>query len=233
VRGKSTYDFIGGEVIGIDKPLGWTSFDVVKKIRNTLRIKKVGHAGTLDPLASGLLIVCTGKATKTIDLIQAQKKHYTCTLVLGKTTPSVDLETAFDSETPSAHITPNDIHQALAAFRGTIQQVPPVYSAIKVDGKRAYESARKNIDLKMKEREVSIYSLEVKEMLLPSLVLEIECSKGTYIRSLVRDLGEKLGVGAYMAALRRNAIGSYQVQDAFTVEEFTTTFKQVQAHESH
>ncbi len=224
---------MGGEVIGIDKPLGWTSFDIVKKIRNTIRIKKVGHAGTLDPLATGLLIVCTGKATKTIDLIQAQKKKYTCTLVLGKTTPSVDLETAFDSENPSGHITAEEVAEVLSNFRGNIQQVPPVYSAIKVDGKRAYESARKNIDLKMKPREVNIYSLEIKELSLPSMVLEIECSKGTYIRSLVRDIGEKLGVGAYMAALRRDSIGDYKVEDAFAIEEFSDSFKQVQANESN
>jgi len=228
VRGKSTYDFVGGEIIGIDKPLGWTSFDIVKKVRNTIRIKKVGHAGTLDPLATGLLIVCTGKATKTIDLIQAQKKHYTCTLVLGKTTPSVDLETEFSSEKPTSHITAEKVAEVLSNFRGNIQQVPPVYSAIKVDGKRAYESARKNIEIEMKPREVNIYSLEIKELSLPSVILEIECSKGTYIRSLVRDIGEKLGVGAYMAALRRDSIGDYKVEDAFTIEEFSNTFKQVQ-----
>ncbi len=232
MKGKDTYDFEGGEVICIDKPREWTSFDIVKKIRNTIRIKKVGHAGTLDPLATGLLIVCTGKATKTINLIQEQKKKYTCTLVLGKTTPSVDLETAFDSETDPSHLTAEAVQEVMGGFKGLIQQVPPIYSAIKVDGKRAYESARKNETLELKSREVTIYSLEITDIQLPEVEFVVECSKGTYIRSLVRDIGIKLGVGAYMAALRRDSIGDYQVEQAFTIEEFTNTFTSKRENES-
>jgi tRNA pseudouridine55 synthase len=232
VRGKNSYDFEAGETIGIDKPKEWTSFDVVKKVRNTIRIKKVGHAGTLDPLATGLLIICTGKATKTINQIQEQRKKYTCTLVLGKTTPSVDLETAFDSETDTQHLSADQVAEVLHSFQGAIQQVPPVYSAIKVDGKRAYESARKNETLELKAREVTIYSLQVLNMNLPEVEFVVECSKGTYIRSLVRDIGEKLGVGAYMSALRRNSIGDYQVEDAFTIEEFTSIFTSKPGNES-
>ena len=232
MRGKKRYDFEAGETIGIDKPKEWTSFDVVKKVRNTIRIKKVGHAGTLDPLATGLLIICTGKATKTINQIQEQRKKYTCTLVLGKTTPSVDLETAFDSETDTQHLSADQVAEVLYSFQGAIQQVPPVYSAIKVDGKRAYESARKNETLELKAREVTIYSLQVLNMNLPEVEFVVECSKGTYIRSLVRDIGEKLGVGAYMSALRRNSIGDYQVEDAFTIEEFTSIFTSKPENES-
>ena len=225
MKGKTAYDFEAGEVIAIDKPLEWTSFDVVQKIRNTIKVKKVGHAGTLDPLATGLLIVCTGKATKIINTIQEQPKTYTCTMVLGKTTPSVDLETAFDSEKPYDHITGEMVEAILPEFSGAIQQVPPVYSAIKIDGKRAYESARKNVEVIMQARTVLIESLRIVEMKLPEIRLEVVCSKGTYIRSLVRDMGEKLGTGAYLAALRRNAIGEYKVENAFTVDEFVGLFK--------
>ncbi|MEQ8416520.1 MAG: tRNA pseudouridine(55) synthase TruB [Imperialibacter sp.] len=232
MRGKKSYDFEAGETIGIDKPKEWTSFDVVKKVRNTIRIKKVGHAGTLDPLATGLLIICTGKATKTINQIQEQRKKYTCTLVLGKTTPSVDLETAFDSETDTQHLSADQVAEVLYSFQGAIQQVPPVYSAIKVDGKRAYESARKNETLELKAREVTIYSLQVLNMNLPEVEFVVECTKGTYIRSLVRDIGKKLGVGAYMSALRRNSIGDYQVEDAFTIEEFSNIFTSKPGNES-
>ncbi len=226
MKGKATYDFEAGEIIGIDKPLHWTSFDVVRKLRNIIRIKKVGHAGTLDPLATGLLIVCTGKATKIINTIQDQPKTYTCTLVLGKTTPSVDLETDFDSEQPVEHITPKMVEQVLALFTGTIQQIPPVYSAIKVDGKRAYESARKNKELVLEPRPVHIYSLRILEIALPEVCFEVVCSKGTYIRSLVRDIGQELGVGAYMRALRRDAIGDYRVANAFSIDEFSELFYQ-------
>lgn len=233
MKGKSQYDFEAGEVIGIDKPLDWTSFDVVRKVRNTIGVKKVGHAGTLDPLATGLLIICTGKATKSINTIQELPKTYSCTLVLGKTTPSVDLETAFDSETPADHITEEQVEEILPKFTGSIQQVPPVFSAIKVDGKRAYESARQNKEVKLEPRTVHVYSLRVLKMKLPEVSLEVVCSKGTYIRSLVRDIGASLGVGAYLSALRREAIGSYDVKDAFTIDEFTTIFKRLKTHEGN
>lgn len=225
MKGKSAYDFEAGEVIAIDKPLEWTSFDVVQKIRNTIKVKKVGHAGTLDPLATGLLIVCTGKATKTINTIQEQPKTYTCTMVLGKTTPSVDLETAFDSEKPYDHITREMVEAILPEFSGAIQQVPPVYSAIKINGKRAYKSARKNVEVIMQARAVFIESLRILDMKLPEVRFEVVCSKGTYIRSLVKDMGERLGTGAYLAALRRDAIGEYKVENAFTIDEFVGMFK--------
>ena len=233
MKGKAAYDFAGGEVIGIDKPLNWTSFDIVKKVRNTIRIKKVGHAGTLDPLATGLLIICTGKATKTINQIQEQRKKYLCTLVLGKTTPSVDLETAFDSEASISHLSAEQVASAFEPFKGNIMQVPPIYSAIKVDGKRAYESARKNETLELKPREVTIYDLSLQNMSLPEVTFEVECSKGTYIRSLVRDIGQALGVGAYMSALRRTSIGDYHVDQAFSIDEFVHTFTSKQVDEGN
>lgn len=233
MKGKATYDFEAGEIIGIDKPLHWTSFDVVRKLRNIVRIKKVGHAGTLDPLATGLLIVCTGKATKIINSIQEQPKTYTCTLVLGKTTPSVDLETDFDSEQPTGHITAEMVGRVFPSFTGAIQQVPPVYSAIKVNGKRAYESARKNKELILEPRPVHIYSLRIISLSLPAIQFEVVCSKGTYIRSLVRDIGDRLGVGAYMQALRRDAIGEYKVENAFTIDEFSGLFNQKTGNEGN
>ncbi|MEO9965088.1 MAG: tRNA pseudouridine(55) synthase TruB [Reichenbachiella sp.] len=213
-------DFEEGEVFLIDKPLEWTSFDVVKKIRGRLKIKKVGHAGTLDPLATGLLIVCAGKATKKINEYQDLGKTYTGTLVLGKTTPSVDLETEFDSEAPYDHITAEAIKKAAAQWTGDIMQVPPIYSAIKIDGERAYKMARRKEEIKLKPRPVQIELFEVNAEQLPEVKFKIKCSKGTYIRSLVRDVGEVLGCGAYMSELRRTAIGDFEVDDAFVLEDF-------------
>jgi tRNA pseudouridine55 synthase len=207
-----------GAVLLINKPVGWTSFDVVKKLRNALKIDKIGHAGTLDPLATGLLIVCTGQQTKAISQYQEMKKVYTGQLIIGKTTPSVDLETAFDSESSYNHITPSNILQVAQTFVGDIIQIPPVYSAIKINGTRAYQQVRKGDQPTLQPRQVSIDALKIISMELPVVNFEVTCSKGTYIRSLVRDMGEKLGVGAYLAELCRIQIGPYSLQDAYEIE---------------
>ncbi len=208
-----------GRVLLIDKPLNWTSFDVVKKIRNILKVKKVGHAGTLDPLATGLLIVCTGKKTKQTEHFMDLEKEYTGTMILGKTTPSVDLETEFDSEQDWHHITEQHCRDATCDFLGEIEQRPPVYSAIKIEGKRAYKKARQGKKITMKKRHVKVTEFELTFMLLPEIAFRVVCSKGTYIRSLVRDFGEKLGAGAYLANLRRTKIGDYNIEDALTIDQ--------------
>jgi tRNA pseudouridine55 synthase len=208
------------EVILIDKPLRWTSFDVVNKIRWAGKYKKVGHAGTLDPLATGLLILCTGKKTKEIDTYQAQEKEYTGTLVLGKTTPSVDLETEFDAKFPTEHITEEAINQTVKELSGVIEQIPPAHSAIKVDGKRAYESARKGQEVIIKPRQVEVKVFEINTTNFPEISFRIVCSKGTYIRSLVRDFGKILNSGAYMSSLRRTRIGEFKIEDSRTIEQF-------------
>jgi tRNA pseudouridine55 synthase len=212
-----------GEVILIDKPLNWTSFDVTKKLKFAGKFKKIGHAGTLDPLATGLLILCTGKMTKQIDDFQAQEKEYSGTLVLGKTTPSVGLETDFDIEFPTEHITENVLETALRQFLGKILQIPPIYSAIQVNGKRLYELARKGIkdvDIEIKSREVEISKFEIDTKDFPEISFVIVCSKGTYIRSLVRDFGIACQSGAYMKALRRERIGEFSVKNALTIQQF-------------
>ncbi len=214
------------ELILIDKPLRWTSFDVTKKLKFAGKFKKIGHAGTLDPLATGLLILCTGKMTKQIDNYQAKEKEYSGTLVLGKTTPSVDLETEFDAEFPTEHITTEVIESALEQFKGNILQIPPIYSAIQVNGKRLYELARKGIkdsEIEIKSREVEVSKFEIDSTNFPEINFSIVCSKGTYIRSLVRDFGTACGSGAYMKALRRERIGEYNVKDALTIEQFITS----------
>ncbi len=219
-------DFISGSILLIDKPLDWTSFDVVNKIRTNLchklKVKKlkVGHAGTLDPKATGLVIVCTGKETKTIDLIQAKEKEYIATLKLGATTPSFDLETEEDSSSPFEHITIDMIEESIKEFKGEIDQIPPIFSAIKINGKRAFEYARKGKELEMEPRKINIYDIKIIEYNSPKLVLKINCSKGTYIRSIARDLGTKLGCGAYLIELRRTLIGDYDVDNAYTIENF-------------
>jgi tRNA pseudouridine55 synthase len=214
-----------GEVFLIDKPYQWTSFDVVKKVRNALKIKKVGHAGTLDPLATGLLIVCAGKKTKSIDSYMAQEKEYTGTFVLGKTTESFDLEKeVFDVADPSA-ITLDQVKSAVAQLTGDILQVPPMHSAIKVDGKRVYESARKGIDVKMEARPVTVSEFEITSYENPEVHFRIVCSKGTYIRSLARDLGEILGVGAYMSALTRTRIGDFSLNEASQLTDLIEKIK--------
>jgi len=219
-------NFVEGEILLFDKPYQWTSFDLVKKIRFGIKHKfnykkiKVGHAGTLDPLASGLLIICTGKATKKISLIQGQEKEYIAGILLGKTTPSYDLETQFDGDFPIAHITVDLLKSALATFLGESDQMPPIYSAKFIDGTRAYEFARKGIDVKMKPSKIDITEIELVEYNLPEIVIRVKCSKGTYIRSLVNDLGKKIESGACLISLKRTAIGDFSLNNALTIEDF-------------
>lgn len=219
-------DFITGEIIIVDKPLGWTSFDVVKRLRGALLRRlgkkkfKVGHAGTLDPLASGLMIVTTGRATKLIDTLQAGVKEYEATLALGATTPSFDLETEIDATYPTEHITRDLIDRALTRFHGPIEQIPPAFSACKVDGKRAYELARKGRPVELKPKLLVIDLIEVTafDPEAMTLSLRIVCSKGTYIRALARDIGEALGSGAHLTALRRTRVGRYTLAEAMSVD---------------
>jgi len=217
-----------GEVFLINKPYQWTSFDVVKKVRNALKIKKVGHAGTLDPLATGLLIVCAGKKTKSIDSYMAQEKEYTGTFVLGKTTESFDLEKEVTDVADPYAVTFDQVKAAVAQLTGDILQIPPMHSAIKVDGKRVYESARKGIEVKMEARPVTVSEFEIKAFENPEVHFRIVCSKGTYIRSLARDLGEILGVGAYMSALTRTRIGDFRLEEA---EELTSLIEKIKARQ--
>lgn len=216
-----------GEVLLIDKPQGWTSFDVVAKIRNTIKVKKIGHAGTLDPLATGLLILCTGKFTKKIDEYQAQEKEYTGKLILGKTTPSYDAETKPDATFPIEHISKEALNEALKKLSGTIEQLPPMYSAIKKDGKRLYELARKGKTVELTPRQVEIKVFEITENQFPELSFRVVCSKGTYIRSLAHDFGRLLNSGAYLTELRRTRIGDFNVANAQTVEKFVKDFKEI------
>jgi tRNA pseudouridine55 synthase len=209
-----------GQMILIDKPLRWTSFDVVKKLKYAGKFKKIGHAGTLDPLATGLLILCTGKMTKQIDNYQAQQKVYSGKFVFGKTTPSIDLETDFDAEYPTDHISNETLQTACDQLKGAISQYPPIFSAIKQDGKRLYESARKGLDVAIKPREVFVKEFELDSKNFPEISFLITCSKGTYVRSLVRDIGKLCDSGAYLSELRREKIGDYDVKNALTIEQF-------------
>lgn len=206
-------------VILVNKPLEWTSFDVIRKLRYKLKIRKMGHAGTLDPLATGLLIICTGTFTKKIDEYQAQEKEYTGTFTIGQTTPSSDLETPVSAAVPIDHITTEHIERARASLTGRIIQIPPMHSAIKIDGKRAYELARKGESAELKGREVLISEFEITSIALPNVGFRVVCSKGTYIRSLARDFGEALGVGAYLSSLCRTRIGSFRLEDAKSIAE--------------
>ncbi len=203
----------------VDKPLGWTSFDVVNKLRYRLKIKKIGHAGTLDPLATGLLILCTGKMTKRIDEYQAQEKEYTGKFIIGQTTPSHDLETTVTETLDISSIADEQLHQAAMKFTGVLQQIPPLHSAIKVDGKRAYALARKGKEVELKPREVTVSHFEITQIKKPEVWFRIVCSKGTYIRSIARDFGNDLGVGAYLAELCRTRIGEFKLEDALTIEQ--------------
>lgn len=218
--------FIAGKVILIDKPLGWTSFQVVNKIRWLIRqtydIKKikVGHAGTLDPLASGLLILCTGKFTKNIDTYQAQEKEYTGTFTLGGTTPSYDLETEIDQTFDISEITAEKIVQATEQFIGNIKQQPPIFSALKKEGKRLYEYAREGETVEIAFRDVSISEFEITKIELPHVYFRVVCSKGTYIRSLAHDFGKAMNNGAHLSSLRRTRIGAFSVEDAIDVDAF-------------
>lgn len=219
-------DFIGGEVMYFNKPLTWTSFDLVNKVRymilHKLHVKKIkiGHAGTLDPLATGVLIVCTGKMTKQIDNFQYQTKEYEATLMLGETTPSFDMETEVDATYPTEHITKELVEETLKTFLGEIQQIPPAYSAVKVDGKRAYEYARKGKDVELKPKTLVIDEIELLEYAMPVIKIRVVCSKGTYIRALARDIGEALKSGAHLTALLRTRIGDITLKDCISPEQF-------------
>ncbi|HEX8547760.1 MAG TPA: tRNA pseudouridine(55) synthase TruB [Cytophagaceae bacterium] len=226
VKELKDLDFKEGEVLLFNKPYEWTSFDVVRKVRNTIREKKIGHAGTLDPLATGLLILCTGKMTKKIDGFQSQQKEYIGEMILGKTTPSFDLETEVDAEFDISHITPAQVVEAALTFLGEIAQTPPIYSAIKIDGQRLYKLARNGETKDIPPRNVHIYEFDIEEVSLPVIKFKVVCSKGTYIRSLVRDLGLKLNVGAYMSALRRTKIGDFDVSTAYELDKFVQDYKE-------
>ena len=214
-----------GQVILIDKPLNWTSFDVVKKLKYTLKAKKIGHAGTLDPLATGLLILCTGKKTKSIESYQAQLKEYTGTITLGATTPSYDLETDPEDFKDYDHITKEACEEVTKSFLGIIQQTPPIFSAVKKEGKRAYELARAGKEVKLKSKEIEILAFDITRFELPEVDFRISCSKGTYIRSIANDFGEKLKVGGYLSSLRRTKIGDFDVNDASDLAQFVEAHK--------
>ena len=221
-------NFVAGEILYFDKPLHWTSFNLVAKVRSALchrigvRKLKVGHAGTLDPLATGVVTVCTGKATKRIDELQAHTKEYVATLQLGATTPSFDLETSVDSTFPTEHITEQKIREVLTHFQGRIEQVPPAFSACKIDGHRAYNLARKGKDVQLKAKILVIDEIELLHFDPESMQMTIRvvCSKGTYIRAVARDIGEALQSGAHLIALRRTRVGDIKVEDCMTMEDF-------------
>ncbi len=220
------FDFQKGEILVFDKPIDWTSFDLVHKVRyiicKKLNIKKlkVGHAGTLDPKATGILVLCTGKATSKIESLQADEKEYVATLKFGATTPSYDLESEEDRQFETSHITKDLLIDVLKKFIGTIEQVPPDFSAIKLGGKRAYEYARKGIAIEIKSKTLEVKEIEVLSFSLPEVKLRIVCGKGTYIRSLARDIGEELRSGAYLTGLRRTRVGDYDLNQAINLADF-------------
>lgn len=225
---------IEGEIFYVDKPLTWTSFYAVKRVRGAIhrrlgiRNLKVGHAGTLDPLATGVLILCTGKATKRIDELQAHVKEYVATLKLGATTPSFDMETEVDATYPWEHITREQVEQTLKErFTGRIEQVPPAFSACKVDGHRAYKMARKGKEVELKAKTLVIDEIEVVDFVPPMLTIRVKCSKGTYIRALARDIGEALGSGAHLTALRRTQVGDVRVEDCRQVDALIQYLEEV------
>ncbi len=219
------FNYTDGAAFLIDKPQKWTSFDVVKHVRKCIDLRKVGHAGTLDPMATGMVIVCCGRGTKTISQIQDQPKTYVGEVTFGASTPSYDAETEIDKEAPYTHITKNKLEQVLESdFTGTIQQVPPMYSALKKDGKRLYKMAREGKEVEREAREVSIHAARVINFDLPKVELYIKCSKGTYIRSIARDLGVKLDSLGHLSALRRTAIGPFNVEDALTIDDLDLLF---------
>ena len=223
---KTTQDYLDGQLVLIDKPLEWTSFQVVNKlrwhIRQAFNLKKikVGHAGTLDPLATGLLVICTGKMTKQIDTFQGQIKTYTGTFVLGSTTPSYDLETTIDKEFPTSHITTELIHETTGQFIGEIDQYPPVFSALKKEGKRLYEFARAGESVKINSRKVTIKEFKITNIEGLKIDFSVTCSKGTYIRSLAYDFGKALNSGAHLSVLKRTKIGDFSVENAISIDAF-------------
>jgi tRNA pseudouridine55 synthase len=228
---KNIQDFADGQLLLVNKPYEWTSFDVVGKIRNSFKpLKlKVGHAGTLDPLATGLLIICTGKMTKQIDTFQAEEKEYTGTMIFGATTPTYDLESEPEIKFDISHLTDEQIKAACTQFIGDIQQYPPAHSAIKIDGERLYEKARRGEDVELRLRNVTISEFEITRIELPEVDFRVVCSKGTYIRSLVNDFGEALNNGAYLSKLRRTRSGNYHIEDAHEVLELVNTIRELKA----
>lgn len=218
-------NFVSGEIIGIDKPLEWTSFDAVKRIRGAIQRRmnvrkfKVGHAGTLDPLATGVLIVCTGKATKEIERLQNGTKEYVAEITLGATTPSYDLETEIDATYPTEHVTRELVESVIPRFVGRVMQVPPVFSAVKVDGKRAYNLARKGKEVELKAKPLEISEIEIIGFEDNKLTIRVVCSKGTYIRALARDIGEALDTGAHLTGLRRTRVGEMSINDCVSIEK--------------
>ena len=217
--------YVEGKALLIDKPLHWTSFDMVRKMRNLLQIKKIGHAGTLDPLATGLLIVCTGKFTKKINEYMAQEKEYTGHITLGAVTPTYDLESEPEQIKDYAYLTPELIHAATIPFTGIIDQFPPIYSAIKKEGVALYELARRGVEVELAARKINIYHFEITNISLPVLTFKVVCSTGTYIRSLANDFGAALGCGGYLSSLRRTRIGAFEVSGAFSIEEFESNLE--------
>lgn len=219
-------DFIAGEIVAINKPYTWTSFQIVNKVRYHLSRKfgikrfKVGHAGTLDPLATGVLLLCTGKATKRIEELQSQTKEYEAEIMLGATTPSYDMEHPVNATFPYEHITKEMVEKALSQFVGNIAQRPPLFSACKVDGKRAYDLARKGSDMQLEPKQIRIDAIELLECELPKIKIRVTCGKGTYIRSLARDIGEALDSGAYLTALTRTRIGEYRIENCINPDAF-------------
>ncbi|MFD0794771.1 tRNA pseudouridine(55) synthase TruB [Mucilaginibacter litoreus] len=230
---NSIQDFADGQLLLVNKPYKWTSFDVVGKIRNAFKpLKlKVGHAGTLDPLATGLLVICTGKMTKQIDTFQAEEKEYTGTMVLGSTTPTYDLESEPEQKFETSHLTDEQIKAVCQQFIGEIQQYPPAHSAIKIDGERLYEKARRGEEVELRARSVTITEFEITRIELPEVDFRVVCSKGTYIRSLVNDFGIALNNGAYMSRLRRTRSGNYRIEDAYEVMELVNQIRELKAPE--
>ena len=219
-------NFEEGKVLLIDKPLHWTSFDVVRKIRNLIRIRKVGHAGTLDPLATGLLIVCTGKFTKKINEYMSQEKEYTGCITLGAVTPTFDLESEPQDFKPFDYLSEEEILNATKQFTGEILQVPPIHSAIKQQGKAVYLKARRGEEVILEPRKITIHTFEITQINLPQIHFKVICTTGTYIRSLANDFGAALGCGGYLSELRRTRIGNFSAQDAMTIDQFTESFEQ-------
>lgn len=230
-------DYLEGEMLLFDKPYEWTSFDLVNKIRvklkHTLRKKniKVGHAGTLDPLATGLMIVCTGKATKRIDQLSGLDKEYVATIELGATTPTYDLESKVDNRFPTEHITREVIEAVLCQFKGDIEQMPPIYSAIKIKGEKAYDLARRGDKVELKPRPITIHALEILDFEMPRLVVRVHCSKGTYIRSLAHDIGQALSSGAHLTGLIRTRIGEFSLDGAQKIENFVRNLQLAETNE--
>jgi tRNA pseudouridine55 synthase len=212
-------EFEQGQMLLINKPLEWTSFDIIQRLRKIINIRKIGHAGTLDPLATGLLIVCTGKFTKKINEYMAQEKEYTGTFTLGATTPTYDRESKPENFKPFEHLTAEEIELATLPFKGEILQVPPAHSAIKVGGKRVYDLARQGIEVKLDPRKVTIKEFEIAKIELPAIHFRVVCTTGTYIRSLAKDYGDTLNCGAYLSSLCRTRIGNFSVNDSLTIED--------------